>query len=709
MKASLFLVLILFSQLLVAQITYYKLQSIELENTLEDLEFDDNQIFISALGLVKTDTNLYSLITNLSKINLIDGKEIKTISKSNLLPFYFDKNSFNRLSKFRSNFIVSGHETSITKETKFHILNPDLEDQIEFSILSANADRIGNEGILVEDSILYSYGLLQKDAVLYANVVKYNLNSNTIIWDKNYKKGKRLNEMWDFQKTRDGNFIFTMYHKDADAGSGSNSGYQITKIDKNGSIMDTFNYKDSSIDKQRILASREGPIYFTTEDNLLAPIIPTNGRINKLSEDMDTILWSLELPSNAFTDGNMYEIFDYIQASNGDILACGKVWHMPGGPLVAGPNASYNGFVARATQQGDLKWSRIYRLPNDNPKLPNDTYGNFRAGQLDKILETETGNFVLGGTAYYTSLQRNSGKIKLGDTLSSLWILVVNENGCIEGEECEEVIHLDKTQKETKTNLKYVSSDNIWNVGDYFEKPFRFTFSSDSTLINDKYYFQKRFSISEVGSFDGLGNYYREENGIVYELDPIQNKERIVFNFNLKVGDSIQVNNPEIEMKMMKVVHIDSITFYDNKPRKRIRLECKYGDQFEWIEGFGDKYLIFAYCFVDDISDGNITCYYTNGTLVFENDFDLPCWYLGVGTEETKTSKISIYPNPAKENLIIKSDNTISQIKIYNIDGKLNGEYKTSEISLENYEKGIYIIEVIDIHNIKSVSKFIKK
>lgn len=707
MKASLFLPLFLFSQFLVAQISYYKLHSIGLENTLADLEHENNQIFISALGLVKTDTNLYSLITNLSKINLIDGNEIKSVSKSNLLPFYYDKNSFNRLSKFRSNFIVSGHETSITKETKFHIFNPNLEDQIEFSILSANADRIGNEGILVEDSILYSYGLLQKNATLYANVVKYNLNTNTIIWDKNYKNGKRLNEIWDFQNTHDGNYVFIMLHNDADAGSGSNSGYQIIKIDKDGEILDTFSHNDLIADKQRILASKEGPIYFTTEDNLLAPIIPTNGRINKLSENMDTILWSLELPSNAFTDGNMYEIFDYIQASNGDILACGKVWHMPGGPLVAGPNASYNGFVARVTQQGDLKWSRIYRLPNDNAKLPNDTYGNFRAGQLDKILETETGNFLLGGTAYYTSLQRNSGKIKLEDTLSSLWIMVMDENGCIEGEECEEVIHLDKKQKETKTSLKYVTSDNIWNVGPIFgEKPFRFTFSSDSTLINGKYYFQKLFSSTETGEFNNEGGYYREENGIVYELNNIDNKENIIFNFYLNIGDSISVNNFEQEMKLT-VIKIDSIMYNDNVFRRRTTLKCEGNLKHEWIEGFGTTYLINPYCYFDN-SEGFITCFYVNGKLVYENEYNLPCWYLGVGTEETKNTSSSFYPNPAYEIINITMDKELKEVRILDMAGRLKSKHKSSEIDINHLDKGLYIIEVIDIHDIKSISKFIK-
>ena len=58
-------------------------------------------------------------------------------------------------------------------------------------------------------------------------------------------------------------------------------------------------------------------------------------------------------------------------------------------------------------------------------------YGKFRPGQIDKILETEEGTFVLGGTANYNNTQLDG--LLFGDTLSLMWIMVVDENG-IEGE-----------------------------------------------------------------------------------------------------------------------------------------------------------------------------------------------------------------------------------------------------------------------------------
>lgn len=257
------------------------------------------------------------------------------------------------------------------------------------------------------------------------------------------------------------------------------------------------------------------------------------------------------------------------------------------------------------------------------------------------------------------------------------------------------------------SNLKYVTCENIWNVGPIFnEKPSRYTFSCDSTLINEKYYFRKLYSSTEQGEFDLSGTYYREENGVVYEFDFFNNKEKVVFNFQLNVGDSITVNDPDQEMKLT-VIKIDSVIYDDNIYRRRTTLKCENNDEYEWVEGFGTTYLIYPYCYLDN-NVGTITCLYVNGNLVFENDFGLPCWYLGVGTEEIKSTKISMYPNPTYDKLFILSEAIISDIKIFSMDGKLMGVYKANEIPLTDYTTGMYLIQVEDNNKNKSIGKLFK-
>lgn len=699
MKALfLFITVFLFTQLL-AQKTHYRFLSNGLKNVVLDMELKSDKIYLSSASQKLINPNQLNEYTTVSLLNL-EGTFFSNLEITNLNTkkfVIFDSiHCFNRLSKYDNNFIVSGHEAGKDQETKFHIFDTDLIDQKEFSITSVNADRIGNEGIFVDDSILYSYGLLQKEEVLYANIIKYNLNTNTIVWDKNYKKGKRLNQMWDLQKTKDGNLIFMMYHKDADAGSASNSGYQILKIDTDGEIIDSFSHSDLGADKQRILASRNGDIFYTTEDNPFDPIFPSHGRINKLSENMDTILWSLELPSNAFTNGNRYKIFDYIQANNGDIMACGKVWHMPGGPLVAGPNATWNGFVTRVSQNGELKWSRIYRLPNDNPKLPNGEYGNFRAGQLDKILETEDGNFVLGGTAYYSSVQLNSGQLQFGDTLSSMWIMVVDENGCIEGEECEEVIHLD-----SKNDIKFNIDDKwIYEQEEYF--------GGGNSLIDFV-----TFQITDTFSNTNIKKYLLDEtdtvyidNNKMYFWDSHYNEYIMYYDFDETSSYEIKYYDPFRQSDEIATIVVDSISYklfgVDLLKTQHIHiLNSGTSEEYQEVvyEGIGAGHFGIKFLLGCGLCDFNpyttkLRCFSNKEKIYNFVDYACDSTWLLTNTSDIKIDDLEIYPNPTDEIVNINGLSNDVPYEIFTIDGKLFKKGMTKNYSLSIEDKGFYIVRL---------------
>lgn len=707
MRTSLYLILILCSQSIISQVTYYKLYSSEIRNIIQDIEIDKNHIYVSSLGLIKKDSNFYSFMTNLSKINLEDGNVMKKVSKSKLLPDYFGMYSFNRLTKFENNFLVSGHEIGKNRDTKFYEFNSDLEDQREFSIQSADAETIGNEGNFVDDSILYSYGLLLKDELMYANIKKYNLKTDAIIWDKNYKKGKRFNQIWDFQKTHDGNFIFIMYHKDAYAGSDSNSGYQIIKIDDAGKTLDTFNHSDLGADKQRILPSKDGAIYYSTDDNPFNPVIPSNGHINKLTENMDTILWSLELPSNAFTDGNRYEIYDYIQANNGDILACGKVWHMPGGPLVAGINATWNGFVARVSQKGDLEWVRIYRLPNDNPKLPKTDYGNFRPGQIDKILEIEDGNFVLGGTAYYNNTQIDG--LQFGDTLSLMWIMVVDENGCIEGEECAEVVHL-----HAKNDLKFNTGDKwvyeeVEDFGGGSSETNFVTFQITDTFVKNNI---EKYLINETDTF------YIDNNNM-YFWDKHYKEYIKYYDFNETISYEVKYFDPFKQSDEVASIVIDSITYkhfgFDSIKIQHMHI-INSGTLKEYkdnvYEGIGAGHFGIKFILGCGLCDFNpyitrLRCF-SNGDKTY-SFVDYPCdsTWISTNTSDIIIDNLLIYPNPAEDIISINGLSNDVPFEIFTIDGKMFKKGNTKDNSLSIEEEGIYIIKLY--LNGSWVSKMITK
>jgi hypothetical protein len=84
--------------------------------------------------------------------------------------------------------------------------------------------------------------------------------------------------------------------------------------------------------------------------------------------------------------------------------------------------------------------------------------------------------------------------------------------------------------------------------------------------------------------------------------------------------------------------------------------------------------------------------------------------------EEIIKNRISIFPNPATTKLSLTSETAIKEIYIYDVLGKLvkqvnleNTNTKSNEIAIDELNKGVYIIQVVDVFNAKLSSKFIKE
>lgn len=81
-----------------------------------------------------------------------------------------------------------------------------------------------------------------------------------------------------------------------------------------------------------------------------------------------------------------------------------------------------------------------------------------------------------------------------------------------------------------------------------------------------------------------------------------------------------------------------------------------------------------------------------------------------LSAKENGKIDISVYPNPAKETLHIKSTDKVLQTKIYSMQGKLleNKQESADKLNVKNLTKGIYILEV-ETKNSKKTIKFIKE
>ncbi len=94
---------------------------------------------------------------------------------------------------------------------------------------------------------------------------------------------------------------------------------------------------------------------------------------------------------------------------------------------------------------------------------------------------------------------------------------------------------------------------------------------------------------------------------------------------------------------------------------------------------------------------------YANGTLTAQYSYHIDQADLVVGIDDVVTAKnyVTIYPNPAKNVVTIKSNQLLDEIHIYDLTGKMMKAIKPSstleqQIKIDDLNAGIYFVKYID-------------
>lgn len=265
---------------------------------------------------------------------------------------------------------------------------------------------------------------------------------------------------------------------------------------------------------------------------------------------------------------------------------------------------------------------------------------------------------------------------------------------------------------------KFVNLENRWRmiaypnwVGTY---PY-LTFFKDSVEIEGKYYYQRYTSVDPtLQTIDTTGEYYREVAGIVYYYrnpgNPNRPQEEVIYNFNLNVGDSI-----DLTTYRLKVVKIDSITLLDGSRRKRWELSTRrfFVNRY-WVEGIGAIDLETLRPPAAGISDGanSFSCYFYKNEVLFSygygsgNNEGLRCApRLGadpVSTRDLQELKtLEVLQNLGDGEVIFQLDESGRyQYLLYAATGALLEQKMlgqgTHRISLSAFPRGIYFLRVMD-------------
>jgi len=313
-------------------------------------------------------------------------------------------------------------------------------------------------------------------------------------------------------------------------------------------------------------------------------------------------------------------------------------------------------------------------------------------------------------------------------------------------------------------------SNCVWSVN-----TFKYMTYGD-TIINNKTYLKVyrqmetspfEFDVSKANYFCAIRNdtatkrvygIYRDPVWVCYNghnqlFKSTDTTEFLLYDFALKLGDTISVASFEcvdrtLEIEINKITRVPSITiavasnnnFYisdvdsiihmnDSTERKRILIKGN-NDMFLtsqfWIEGIGSSMgmLSTTDCYVWDMPHLHFLCYQEDSFLMYQTpvkefDSNADCYDVSFGgsiAEKKLETAITIYPNPASNNLTLSTKNMAlinhSIISICNLLGQevrrvpLNQPQIT--IDLSTLYNGFYIIHTIKENKKINSQKIIK-
>ena len=181
-------------------------------------------------------------------------------------------------------------------------------------------------------------------------------------------------------------------------------------------------------------------------------------------------------------------------------------------------------------------------------------------------------------------------------------------------------------------------------------------------------------------------------------------EEEVYYDFNLQVGDWFSVGD-EVEPGFIQVMAIEEVVLEDGSVRNKYVFNEGWGVNPEepevWIEGIGSlsginwRYIPgwtasgFAY----------LQCYFEDDNLVWR---DGECWD---DVEETAAEKVSVYPIPANENVLIEGIDP-AEVQVYNALGQLvKTVHDANKINVAGLAEGVYLLRIADAEGIVYTNK----
>lgn len=247
--------------------------------------------------------------------------------------------------------------------------------------------------------------------------------------------------------------------------------------------------------------------------------------------------------------------------------------------------------------------------------------------------------------------------------------------------------------------LPIINSDQTWvgaTRGFAPARPFQYTYAKDSVLVETKYYYGRINSNAEDGSSPFVFGYFKEVGGkLIRKLDGNFNEE-VILDMSLMVGDTFEADY--IIDNQLVVVAVDTVTYSDDVPRKRIELKCvdrssDYGSIY-WVEGIGELYGGLL-CAVDGV-DYVLRCVLDeDGNRIYSRHAESEVCWIPTSTTEVGSIDFGVIPNPAHRLIAVETDEQVLSIEVLGVDGaKLLTTQNTSQVDVGGLSSGLYFLKV---------------
>ena len=200
----------------------------------------------------------------------------------------------------------------------------------------------------------------------------------------------------------------------------------------------------------------------------------------------------------------------------------------------------------------------------------------------------------------------------------------------------------------------------------------------------------------------------RQEDQKVYLWDINQPKDRMIYNFGLKLGDTLPQTLIQNQTNLV-VSNIDSI-LVETEYRKRFHVN---NSNF-LIEGIGNSRGFLEH--FESMCE-RLQCYSINEKTYFTAEGELPCNWTVSTSPITYQKRLKPFPNPAQNELFLenfKETQSIKELTLITVDGKQKTPQFISDqnkvtIKLTDLKPGIYFLEISTIDGKRFYSKFTKE